>query len=139
VTKEGEQADSDLREIEFLKNQYGPKGRSIVLRYERGIFQPVAGETSLDRAAREQRIDSAFMTCLTKLEEQHRPVSPAKTSPNYAPKVFPELEDGKAYLMQDYRCAMERLLNWRKIHVAEFGKASRKQQFLRSGSPEEKT
>src|SRR5439155_22991586 len=29
---EGEQSESDLREIEFKKNQYGPLGESIVLR-----------------------------------------------------------------------------------------------------------
>jgi RecA-family ATPase len=32
----GEQPESDLRELQFKKNQYGPTGESIVLRYQRG-------------------------------------------------------------------------------------------------------
>jgi RecA-family ATPase len=39
----GEQPDSDLRELQFKKNQYGPRGESIVLRYQRGLFLPEAG------------------------------------------------------------------------------------------------
>src|SRR6516165_5574841 len=34
--EDGEQPDNDLREIEFKKNQYGPKGESLILRYQRG-------------------------------------------------------------------------------------------------------
>ena len=32
---DGEQPDNDLRELEFKKNQYGPLGETIVLRYQR--------------------------------------------------------------------------------------------------------
>ena len=37
---DGEQPDNDLRELEFKKNQYGPSGETIVLRYQRGLFLP---------------------------------------------------------------------------------------------------
>src|SRR6516225_1738673 len=35
---DGEQPDNDLRQLEFKKNQYGPLGESVVLRYQRGLF-----------------------------------------------------------------------------------------------------
>src|ERR1043166_5546357 len=47
----GEQPDDDLRQLEFKKNQYGPKCETIVLRYQRGLFLPVTGTGSLDKMA----------------------------------------------------------------------------------------
>jgi AAA domain len=49
----GEQPDNDLREIVFKKNNYGPISDTIVVRYTNGLFLPVPGVASLDRAARE--------------------------------------------------------------------------------------
>src|SRR6478672_4829824 len=53
----GEQPNGDLRELEFKKNQYGPTAETIVLRYQRGLFLPVAGIGTLDKLAREQKAD----------------------------------------------------------------------------------
>src|SRR5262249_59837729 len=39
----GQEADSDLRETVFKKNNYGPISESIVLRYTDGVFLPVPG------------------------------------------------------------------------------------------------
>src|SRR6478672_9247708 len=49
---DGEQPENDLRELEFKKNQYGPRGDNIILRYQRGLFLPDAGVSNLDRATR---------------------------------------------------------------------------------------
>jgi RecA-family ATPase len=59
----GEQSDSDLRELEFKKNQYGPIAETIVLRYQRGLFLPVAAMGSLDKLAAEQMADDLFLNC----------------------------------------------------------------------------
>src|SRR5215831_3958059 len=53
----GEQPDSDLRQLEFKKNQYGPIGETIVLRYQGGLFLPESGLSSLDKLAREQQAE----------------------------------------------------------------------------------
>src|SRR5262245_32424190 len=45
----GERPDDDLRELQFKKNQYGPTGETIVLRYENGLFLPMAVVTSLEK------------------------------------------------------------------------------------------
>src|SRR5690242_4241464 len=34
----GEQPDGDLRQLEFKKNQYGPRSENIVVRYQNGLF-----------------------------------------------------------------------------------------------------
>jgi RecA-family ATPase len=51
----GERPESDLRELEFKKNQYGPTGETIVLRYQHGLFLPEGGMSNLDKLAREKR------------------------------------------------------------------------------------
>ena len=47
---EGEQPDDDLREFEFKKNQYGPRGQSMVLRYRGGLFLPEGGQLAAGKA-----------------------------------------------------------------------------------------
>ena len=61
---DGEQPDNDLRELEFKKNQYGPLGESIVLRYQHGLFLPEAGVSDLDKAARTAKAEDVFMDLL---------------------------------------------------------------------------
>jgi len=60
----GKQPDSDLREIVFKKNNYGPITDSIVLRWEDGLFLPVCGVASLDQAAQESKADEIFLDLL---------------------------------------------------------------------------
>ena len=40
---DGEQPDNDLRELQFKKNQYGPLGENVVLRWRNGLFLPNLG------------------------------------------------------------------------------------------------
>ena len=67
---DGEQPENDLRELEFKKNQYGPIGESIVLRYQRGLFLPEAGVSSLDKAAREQKAEEVFLALLARYDRR---------------------------------------------------------------------
>ena len=39
--EDGQRPDSDLRELEFKKNQYGPVSDTVLLRYQHGMFLPV--------------------------------------------------------------------------------------------------
>jgi RecA-family ATPase len=52
----GEQPDNDLRQLEFKKNQYGPIGETIVLRYQNGLFLPLPGAASLDKLANSTKL-----------------------------------------------------------------------------------
>src|SRR5207248_2160991 len=90
----GEQPDSDLRELTFKKNNYGPKPNSIILRYKDGLFLPEKSMTSLDRAAHEMNADTAYLAGLRKLVDQKQGASPKVQSPYYAPRMIAKIEKG---------------------------------------------
>jgi RecA-family ATPase len=69
--EDGELVDNDLREIVFKKNQYGRISESIVLRYESGLYLPVAGE-SFDAAARAQAAQDVFLALLKRFANESR-------------------------------------------------------------------
>jgi RecA-family ATPase len=122
----GEQPDDDIRELTFKKNQYGPTGEPIVLRYQRGLYLPVAGTSSLEKMAAEQRADSLFLELLDAFEKQGRNVSHHKNAHTYAPTMF--CKDPKAKTIPGIRKglvdAMERMFANKKIMVSNYGKAS---------------
>src|SRR5262249_23783255 len=114
----GEQPDSDLREITFKKNNYGPISDSLILRYRDGLFLPERGMSSLEAAAA-QTADNLFLTLLQKFAEQGRRVSHKPQPANYAPRVFAaELEAKKLGRPKlAFEQAMNRLFREGKIHV----------------------
>jgi hypothetical protein len=70
----GERPDNDLREIVFKKNNYGPVSDTIVVRYTNGLFLPVPGVASLDRAAREINAEAMFLELLSRFTRENRRV-----------------------------------------------------------------
>ena len=129
-----DQSASDLRELSFLKNNYGPLAESIVLRFRNGLFLPEAGHSALEKLARDQKVDETFLDVLGKLIKQNRPVSPSAHASNYGPKVIADHPDGKAYTQRDYRTALERLLAANRVHIASFGPRSKTVRHLALGS-----
>jgi RecA-family ATPase len=122
-----EESDSDLREIVFKKNNYGPISENIVVRYQNGLFLPVQGMSSLERAAREAKADEIFLDLLQRLASENRHVSDKK-GPNYAPAVFAK-EDAarKAGInSDDLAAAMRRLFAAGKIWNEPYGRPSRR-------------
>jgi RecA-family ATPase len=85
--EDGEQPDTELRELVFKKNNYGPVSESIVLRYQKGLFLPMPGMTSLDRAAQEAKADDVFLHLLVRFTKQGRIVGD-KRGTSYAPALF---------------------------------------------------
>jgi RecA-family ATPase len=124
--EEGEQPDSDLREIVFKKNNYGPLSAKIVLRYQNGLFIPVPGVSSLDQLAHEQKACDVFLDLLRRLTIEHRYVSD-KPSANYAPSVFAKEQEAKAAGLkkQDLASAMRRLFKETKIRNEPCGRRDR--------------
>jgi RecA-family ATPase len=123
----GEQPDNDLRELQFLKNQYGPRGETIALRYQRGLFLPEVGLSSLDKLAREAKVEEVFLALLKRFADQNRNVSLKAKANNYAPKEF-----GAADLAEQHRIkaaelaqAMERLLAAGRIINKTYDKPAR--------------
>jgi RecA-family ATPase len=121
----GEQPDNDLRQLEFKKNQYGPIGETIVLRYQAGLFLPVAGMSGLEKVAADQKADDVFVELLRRFDREKRNVSD-KHSPTYAPAVFAKPEAKAAKLgSKQLEESMRRLFKSGKIENEVTGSASR--------------
>src|SRR5262249_19258797 len=119
--------DPNLRTLEVMKANYGPTGETITLQWKNGLFLPVAAPGSLEKLAREQKVDELFLVLLDHCTGQGRWVNDKKTSPAYAPNRFasePEAKAGKV-TKRELTEAMERLLRAGKIHVVPYGFASR--------------
>ena len=80
---DSEQPDDDLRELEFKKNQYGPRAETVVVRYRNGLFLPEAGMSNLEKAARETRAEEVFLDILKRFEREGRNVSDKANSPDW--------------------------------------------------------
>jgi RecA-family ATPase len=123
----GEQPDSNLRQLEFKKNQYGPLGESIVVRYQDGLFLPERGMSNLEKATHEAEADRVFIDLLKRFAAAGRNVSHNPSSPsNYAPKVFgQEIEAKNAHVNKaDFEASMRRLFANNKIVVEPYGRKS---------------
>jgi RecA-family ATPase len=114
----GEQPDNDLRVIEFKKNQYGPIGETIALRYQRGLFLPEHGMSTIERAAREATVEDTFITVGKKLETRGQELSPAQQSHNYAPTLVANQPEAKGIKKAEFVAALDRLLDAGKVHIA---------------------
>jgi RecA-family ATPase len=122
---DGEPPDNNLRQIEFKKNQYGPSGDVIVLRYQRGLFLPVGGTSTLEKLAAEQAADNLFLELLDKFQSQGRNVSHLKNANAYAPAMFANDPKAKAPGIQKALAeAMERLFAAKKIKAENYGRPS---------------
>jgi len=125
-------ADQDLRELEFKKNQYGPKGRPIILRYKDGLFLPVNGATDPERVAREARADGCFVNLLRKYNERGDDVSHKPKSHYFAPRLFADETAAKEHRFREseLRDAMRRLMDAGRVLVDVLRKKERSQARL---------
>jgi RecA-family ATPase len=132
----GEQPDGDLREIVFKKNQYGPVGENIVLRWTNGMFLPVPGISSLDRAAMDAKADQIFVALLTQFSDRGENISPKRNAHMFAPVVFAKDTAAKTAGLKrkHFEDAMARLFESNKIHLTPYGPRCRDTQKLAPGS-----
>jgi RecA-family ATPase len=123
---DGEQPDPDLRQLEFKKNQYGPRADTITLRYQRGLFLPLPGVASLDKLAQEARADDVFLTLLRRFTRENRNACIA-TGGSYAPTLFAKEPEAKQAGLNSRQLAdaMRRLLAADRIGNEAYGRPSR--------------
>ena len=134
--EQGEQPDTDLRELQFKKSNYGPTSNSIVLRYKNGLFLPEAGTSNLDKLAREQKAEEAFLALLARYEREGRNVNEKPTSHTYAPTAFCGEREAKGFSKKELAAAMSRLFEQGGIHVENYGRPSRPASRLKLGRKE---
>ena len=117
---ESEESDTDVRELAFKKNQYGPIGESVVLRYQHGLFLPEQGG-DLKKLARQARVDEIFLRGLDHIIRQKRDPIAGRNSSDFGPKLIAAWADAKAEKIsrKELTDAMDRLLDAGKIHIGE--------------------
>jgi RecA-family ATPase len=120
--------DNGLRELAFMKNQYGPPATKVTLRWRGGLFLPEARGTDFEKAAAEAKADNTFLDLLDRFTTQGRNVGGAPTSPNYAPAAF--AKEGCGFNRKQLDAAMRRLLTAAKIRVDNYGRSSNPHQRL---------
>ncbi len=122
----GEQPDNDLRQLEFKKNQYGPLGETIVLQYQNGLFLPLQGVTSLDKAAQEARADDVFLDLLRRFARENRNASD-RNGKSYAPALFAKEDEARkaGLTSKPLEAAMRRLFKNKKVFNEQYGRPSR--------------
>jgi RecA-family ATPase len=110
--------DIGLRELAFMKNQYGPPAVSLTLRYQNGLFLPESAATSFEKAAEDAKADAAFLDLLERFTVQGRNVGATPTSRNYGPVLFAREDCGLK--RKPLEAAMRRLFKAGKIHVEDY-------------------
>jgi RecA-family ATPase len=126
----GEPPDSDLRELIFKKNNYGPISASIILRYRSGLFLPEHSISGLDKLAHEAKADEIFLDLLKRFASEGRNVSHNGNSKTYAPTAFAQEAEAKKlhFRKGDLEAAMRRLFEVKKIRAENYGRPSRPYQ-----------
>src|SRR5262249_28970258 len=123
TTDKNDEPDPNLRVLEVIKNNYGPAGETITLRWKDGLFLPVSAPGGLEKLAPEQKVDELFLTLLDRWNGQGRNLSHKNTANAYAPSRLAEEPDAKADKVnkRELADAMERLFRSGKIHVVSYG------------------
>ena len=126
TTAKDEEPDPNLRVIEVMKNNYGPVGETITVRWKDGLFLPEPTAGSLERLAADQRAEDMFLNLLDRFNAQERTLS-QKFGGNYAPTLFAREPEAKAARINKAALdgAMTRLFAANKIHLEQYGPPSR--------------
>jgi RecA-family ATPase len=135
TTDDGDTPDPELRQLDFMKNQYGPVAERVLLRWKNGVFVPEPRAGSLETLAKEQKADEVFLNLLTRLNARGETLSPKRTAHMFAPSVFTREPEAKtAHLTKkNLTTSMTRLIDTNKIHLAQYGSPSRETKKLVPG------
>jgi RecA-family ATPase len=136
TSKDEEEPDPNLRRLEFKKSNYGPKTKSIALRWDQGVYKPVAIVGSLDKMAAEHATDKLFLTLLDIRKVQGRRVYPNRGR-GYAPSELEKMPEAKGTTSKAFEGAMERLFAANEIMVVRKGPPSKQVQYLDRASRSE--
>jgi RecA-family ATPase len=135
---EGERAaDPDERVLEVLKNNYGPPGETISLRWQNGLFISETALTHFDKVAATREAEALFLHLLASFEQQGRNVGHKPTSPTYAPTAFATTDEAQKARVKKatFAAMMEPLFRSGQIHVQNYGRPSRPYQKIAIGPP----
>jgi RecA-family ATPase len=136
-TKIKGEEDAGTRQYEVVKNNYGPDGEKVRLRWERGVFVPEGSTPAPAQAAAQAVADRVYLDCLDVVTTQGINVF-VPTGRGYAPSVFADMPEAKTKGVTPHalKAAQERLLSAGLIHNEPFGPPSRGSRRVARKSPE---
>ena len=122
-TEKDEEPDPDLRVLEVMKSNYGPVGEMVTVRWKDGLFLPVAGASSLEKLAAEQKAEQLFLTLLDRFTRQGRNTCEKPSAPTYAPTLFAKESEARELSIRkaDFEGAMRKLFAAEKICLEPYG------------------
>jgi RecA-family ATPase len=137
--QDGAEPDKALRQIEFMKSNYGPVANAITVRWRDGVFLPEPKTGSLEKLASEAKADSVFLQLLERFSREGRTVGD-KHGHSYAPALFSHEPEAMTPGMKKDALAgaMRRLFATKKIHIEQHGRPSRPGSKLVIGAPPER-
>ena len=135
-TEDGAEPDIALRQIEFMKSNYGPVAEAITVRWKAGVFVPEPKSGSLEKLASEAKADNVFVHLLERFNREGRIVGD-KHGHSYAPALFSKEPEAKEARLKKEALAdaMRRLFASKKIHIEQYGRPSRPASKLALGAP----
>jgi RecA-family ATPase len=130
----GSEPDRGLRVLKIMKNNYGPIGEEVILRWKDGVFVPEPSPGSLEKMAQDQKVEQLMLELLDRYERQGRTAGD-KPGNSFAPAMFAQEPEAKTAGVTSValRAAMNRLFSTNKIHVATYGKRSNPHRKLALG------
>jgi hypothetical protein len=105
-----------------MKANFGPRGEVIKLRWRDGVFVVEAEPSTMEKLAREKKVDETFMRLLERFLRQQQQLSP-NVGKTYAPALFAEHTDAGGISSPEFGKAMQRLLDAGRIHIKVSGPA----------------
>lgn len=124
VVQEGHEPNPDARRLSVAKANYGRTGLEIGVQWRAGVFEPLPGETSIDRMATGAKAEAVFLKLLCQRAMQGLRLN-ASSGPNFAPKVFAGLPGSEGISKRAFKTAMEGLLASGKIQNVQSGPPSK--------------
>ena len=128
----------NIRELEGMKSNYGPKGNLLKLRWERGAFAVVAGAVAEfpEKSAKghipnlEDAVEMAVVSALVLYPEE--PLSMSERAANYAPRFLKRAEPGifEAFQVPEINNAMDRLIRRGTIKATEIGRKANRHALM---------
>jgi RecA-family ATPase len=136
-TDSGIEPDQTLRQLEFMKSNYGPIAATTTLRWIDHVFvlEPKAG--SLEKLASDAKAEAVFLQLVERYNQEGRTVGD-KNGHSYAPTQFakePEAKDA-GLRKEALADAMRRLFAAKKIHIEQYGRPSNQHRRIVTGPPQ---
>lgn len=115
--------ESNKRELQFRKNNYGPLSGSIVLQWDSGMFLPDTAE-NVEISVREERVEIIYLDVFRLLVGQGHVLRPNRSN-SYAAGLIGDHPRSAGTTQNELAAAQQRLLDRGILQIVNDGRPSR--------------